>query len=37
MIAVARDALDIVGRIAVGGLPDPVEHALDLIETQEKR
>ena len=33
----AGHALDVVGRVAVSPLGDAVEHALDLIETQEER
>ena len=33
---IARNALDIVGGIAVRRLGDAVEHALDLVETQEE-
>ena len=36
-VGVARNALDIVGRIAVRSLGDPIEHALDLVEAEQKR
>ena len=31
------NAFDIVGRIAVGGLADAIEHTLDLVEAKQKR
>ena len=36
IVFVAREPLDIVGRITVRSLCDAVEHALNLVETQEK-
>src|SRR6185312_4615168 len=37
VLPVARQTLDVVGRVTVSPLGDAVEHALDLIETQEER
>ena len=37
VLPVARQPLDIVGRVAVGPLGHAIEHALDFIETQEER
>src|SRR5262245_50807587 len=37
ILSVARQSLDIVGRITVGPLGDTVEHTLDLVESQEER
>ena len=37
LAALARDALDVVGRIAVGRLGDAVERTLDLVEAEQKR
>src|SRR5262249_46434253 len=34
---IARYALDIVGRIAVRRLGDPIEHPLDLVEAKQER
>src|SRR5437764_15163828 len=34
---VAGNALDVVGRIAVGGLGDTVERSLDLVESEQER
>ena len=36
ILPVARQPLDIVGRVAIGPLGNAVEHTLDLIETQEE-
>jgi hypothetical protein len=37
-LAVAAVApLDIVGRITVGTLHDPIEHTLDFVESQQER
>ena len=33
---IARKSLDIVGRVAVGGFADAVEHALDFVEAEKK-
>ena len=33
-VGIASDALDVVGRIAVGRLGDPIENPLDLIEAE---
>src|SRR5580700_7597062 len=35
-VTVAGDTLDIVRRIPVCGLADPIEHPLDLVETKQK-
>src|SRR5580698_6715215 len=35
-VAVARNPLDVVRRVPVCGLPDPIEHALDLVEAKQK-
>src|SRR5581483_7084716 len=34
---IARQALDVVGRVAVGGLAHTVERTLDLVEAKEER
>jgi hypothetical protein len=31
------DPLDVVGRVAVGGLGDAVERTLDLVESEQER
>src|SRR5262249_52223853 len=36
LAVLAGDALDIVGRIAVGGLGDAVERTLDLVESEQE-
>ena len=37
LAVLAGNSLDIVGRIAVGGLGDAIERSLDLVESEQER
>ena len=37
LAVLSGNALDIVGRVAVGGLGDPIERSLDLVESEQER